>query len=119
MNEKRDPVPDEGISLLQFLYREEFTPLAAKMMTEFGTMKYARGACQGDEKELEQIDQEYQAPIARIIDAEIEYQKWLSESEAEWAAYRRATRSRGPVKNGGGSLIGFVDSTGSSRCACR
>ena len=72
MNEKRDPVPDEGIRLLKFLYRGEFTPLAAKLMEEFSTMNYARGACQGDEKELEQIDQEYQAPIARIIDKEIE-----------------------------------------------
>ena len=69
----------------QFLYWGEFTPLAAQMMTEFGTMKYARGACQGDAKQLEHIDQEYQAPIARIIDKEIEYQKWLSKTEAYWA----------------------------------
>jgi hypothetical protein len=35
-------------------------------------------------KKLRKIDQEYRTPIARIIDQEIEYQKWFGERDSQW-----------------------------------
>jgi hypothetical protein len=84
MREARHLGPDKEIKFLRSLYKGQFTPHAAELMKDLSSMKHAQSECQSDTEQVEQIDQQFRASIAQIIDKEIEYQKSLSESEAEW-----------------------------------
>ncbi len=83
MIKERGPRPDEDGKLLQFIYREQFSELGAKMMSDFASLKHAR-ELKKDEKQLKIIDQKYRGLLSESLEAEIEYQIKRARRETSW-----------------------------------